>query len=106
MHLRPSATIISLSLSYQEQLELLGHPDLVSALYQGPGRTTTPVSGEYYKISRQDLGNTTPHSQNDPQKWPPKMAPQKTQKRPYKKTPENDPLIHVHKAEINILRYM
>ena len=30
----------------------------------------TPVSGEYYKIYRQDLGKTTPNPLKWPKKWP------------------------------------
>ena len=64
-------------------------------------RIITPVSGEYYKIYRQDLGKTTPNSQ----KWPPKMTPQIWPKKwPSKMTLQKDPPWFMHTKLKTVLK--
>ena len=47
----------------------------------------TPVSGEYYNISRQDLGKTTTNPTKLPQKLPPKITPRYDPKNDLKNDP-------------------
>ena len=55
-------------------------------------QTSTPISGEYYKISRQDLGKTTLKHRKCPHEMTPKDDPKNYQKKdplkwPFKKIP-------------------